>query len=172
VSKLFVGNRDVELGKEKEFIPDILSLQEKKKKQKNADTSSEDIMKEEDGNFTPNNRDSNINLEKKQDNFIAFSRVFSGTLEVGMDSFNLLIVVILFYFFFFCLVLIIQPHHSPLRGKFEAVRKKVRGLYLLRGKNLIEVNKVKAGCICGISGICFYFYFSFFFMFVILKLFF
>jgi hypothetical protein len=61
---------------------------------------------------------------------------------------------------------VLHPLHTTKRPSFASV--KLGGLYILMGKNMVEVPRVKAGAICGVVGICMFFWFWHFSFFVVL----
>ena len=89
---------------------------------------------------------SELKLEEKDTEgtaFVAFARVFSGTLKPGQD------------------VYVLGPKYDP-RQKYdesgsgnikEIMKAKIGQLYLLLGRELEELNEVKAGNIVGIGGL-------------------
>jgi len=74
--------------------------------------------------------------EQGEQKFIGFTRIFTGTLRVGDE------------------IKVLGPRHNPLHEDDQHVSTaQVRALYILMGRDLLNVQSVPAGCICGVWGL-------------------
>ena len=112
-------------------------LQEEEKEEKQKEIEIEDLKEEENQKIEQEEiilKDEEEEEESKT-SFIAFSRIFSGTIKIG-DKVKILGAR--------------YNYNSPEKYINEIEIKK---LFMLMGKSLQEVNSVSAGCIFGIGGV-------------------
>ncbi|EFA00062.1 elongation factor-like GTPase 1 [Tribolium castaneum] len=128
VSKMFcVDNKNLSQNKPKVFIP--------KPRPKNTEPKQENGEKT---NHTE--KEKNCEEEKPRDEFsiIALARVFTGCLKTGQE------------------IYVLSPQYVPQEGKTSdtcAQLVKVKELYMLFGRELVLVDEITAGNVCGIGGL-------------------
>ncbi|XP_014472813.1 PREDICTED: elongation factor Tu GTP-binding domain-containing protein 1 [Dinoponera quadriceps] len=155
VSKMFPVDRDMlPENKSKPLTPEELAHRKEIARQRHAERMLRQVNGGEETAMN-NNED----LDDKPDNaLVAFARVYSGTIQVGQDLF------------------VLGPKHNPaialermnkgelmykdeytvesdLKSEVHITRVTIRKLYLLMGRDLVAVDRVPAGNVCGIGGL-------------------
>lgn len=74
-------------------------------------------------------------IEIKKEVLIGFSRIYSGTIEVGQE------------------VTVLGPKYDPSKPHLHIKKVKITNLYLIMGRELVALQKVPAGNIVGIGGL-------------------
>ncbi|OUM53850.1 hypothetical protein BVG19_g3171 [[Candida] boidinii] len=97
-------------------------------------TNSNDPFEYEYEDEYDDGEDENL-IEIKKEVLIGFSRIYSGTIEVGQE------------------VTVLGPKYDPSKPHLHIKKVKITNLYLIMGRELVALQKVPAGNIVGIGGL-------------------